>query len=49
MVSPPGHVAQPRPQQTDITTVPAPWQSLHSGGAGLGCGVADAMAIETAC
>ena len=27
MASPPGQVAQPRPQHVDITTVPPPWQS----------------------
>jgi hypothetical protein len=27
----PGQVAQPRPQHSDISTVPAPWQRLHNG------------------
>jgi hypothetical protein len=26
----PGQVAQPRPQHSDISTVPAPWQAGHN-------------------
>ena len=32
MASPPGHVAQPRPQQVDMMTLPTPLQSGQSAG-----------------